>query len=74
MNAFDILKGVEDALAPRPAPFAINKLDNFEYVELWYFTPEGCADASDFSKSSADEAFGLAQIDDVMALKPISSL
>jgi hypothetical protein len=40
MNGFSV-----NAIAPRPSQYAIQKLNNFEYVELWYFSPDGCKEA-----------------------------
>jgi hypothetical protein len=73
MNRVNNGRPVADAILRRPAAFTLNKLANFEYVELWYFSPDGCLDAHNTSRASADEAFGLAKLDDFMALKPVSS-
>jgi hypothetical protein len=73
LNGFDENKVVGNSVAPRPAAFALNKLENFEFVELWYFTQEGCLDASDTHRTVADEAFGLSKVDGFIALKPIAS-
>ncbi|KAF8808794.1 hypothetical protein BYT27DRAFT_7255060 [Phlegmacium glaucopus] len=77
INNFDENRTGDEVIAPRPSPFAINKLKNFDYVELSYFTPEGCAAAmedKDMSKAVADEAFGIAEVNGIMALRPIASL
>lgn len=42
-------------LPPRPCAYALHKLEKGEYVELWYFTLEGCA-AADNECSTAQEA------------------
>jgi hypothetical protein len=42
MRDFVIGKKISNSIAPRPSTFALNKLENFEYVELWYFSPDGC--------------------------------
>ena len=70
---FDKNKIVSNFITPRPAAFALNKLENFEFVELWYFTDEGCLDASDTHRTVADEAFGLSKVDGFVALKPVAS-
>src|ERR1700676_805254 len=44
MKDFDQGTMVDDFITPRPSSYALNKLESFEYVELWYFTPEGCLD------------------------------
>ncbi|KAF8816899.1 hypothetical protein BYT27DRAFT_7062239, partial [Phlegmacium glaucopus] len=77
INDFDENQTGDEVIAPRPSPFAINELKNFDYVELSYFTPEGCAAAmedKDMSKAVADEAFGIAEVNGIMALRPIASL
>lgn len=57
----------------RPSPYAINKLRLFEYVELWYFTREGCLDATNYLRSISEEAFGLTKSEDGLALKSLAS-
>ena len=39
---FDEGRMVSDHVMPRPSQFAIGKLKSFNFVELWYFTDEGC--------------------------------
>ena len=63
----------DSVIAPCPSPFAINKLKSFEYVELSYFTPEGCASAAEENRATAEEAFGLTKVDGFVALKPVAS-
>ncbi|KAF8813061.1 hypothetical protein BYT27DRAFT_7251289 [Phlegmacium glaucopus] len=77
INDFDENRTGDEVIMPRPSAFAINKLKNFDYVELSYFTPEGCAAAMedrDGAKTATDEAFGIAEVNGIMALKPITSL
>jgi len=57
---------------PRPSTYALQKLEALEYVELWYFSTEGCSDASYASISAADETLGLVQADDGMTLKRVA--
>jgi hypothetical protein len=73
IHGFNSTKSVGNAIAPRPSPFALNKLETFDYIELWYFTQEGCADAFDNQQAVAEDAYGLTAVDDFMALKPVSS-
>ncbi|KAF8811032.1 hypothetical protein BYT27DRAFT_7073606, partial [Phlegmacium glaucopus] len=76
INDFDENRMGDEIIMPRPSPFAINKLKNFDYVKLSYFTPEGCAadmEDQDGGKTTADKAFGLAEVNGVIALKPIAS-
>ncbi|KAJ7076770.1 hypothetical protein B0H15DRAFT_790221 [Mycena belliarum] len=75
LNDFDSTKGVGDSIAPRPSSFALRKLERFEYVELWYFTREGCTDAaaSAASKTINEDALALAKLDDFVGLRPAAS-
>ncbi|KAG1727367.1 uncharacterized protein EDB91DRAFT_1316072 [Suillus paluster] len=73
INDFDANTLVADVLVLRPSQFALQKIKNVEYMELWYFSPDGCRDAFDSSRSSAEDAFGLTKVDGFIAFKPISS-
>ncbi|KAG2029019.1 hypothetical protein BDR03DRAFT_821871, partial [Suillus americanus] len=64
---------VGNYLTPRPAQYAIQKLTNFEYVELWYFSPEGCKDALKSSRSVADNDLSITRTDDQLTLRPTSA-
>ncbi|KAJ7051788.1 hypothetical protein C8F01DRAFT_998993 [Mycena amicta] len=71
---FDETRIVGDHIAIRPSPFAIKKLEEFSYIELYYFTPEGCADTADHQRVVAEDAFGITHAEDALALRPISAL
>ncbi|KAF8950344.1 hypothetical protein BDZ97DRAFT_1896381 [Flammula alnicola] len=58
---------------PRPSNFAINKLRELEYVELYYFTPEGLAEAITYDHSATHDALTFAQIDGTIVLCPSST-
>ncbi|KAG2052169.1 hypothetical protein BDR06DRAFT_888555 [Suillus hirtellus] len=73
MNGFDETSSVGDFLTPRPAQYAIQKLTNFEYVELWYFSPDGCKEALKSSRSIAENNLSITRIDDQLALRPSSA-
>ena len=73
INDFDESKMVADHIMPRPSQFAIGKLKSFNFVELWYFTDGGCAEAQDTSKAQSDDAYGITKVDDLVALKPVAS-
>lgn len=73
INDFDESKTIADHVIARPSQFAIGKLKSFNYVELWYFTDEGCAEAQDTSKAQSDDAYGITKVDDLVALKPVMS-
>lgn len=73
LNDFDDDRVVGDHIVARPAAFALNKLESFEYVELWYFTQEGCTDALEHQRTQAEDAYGLTRVDDILTLRPVSS-
>ena len=74
MKDFDDAVTVGNYIAPRPAQYALRRIEDFEYVELWYFTPEGCNDATLLQLTQYDDTFGLTKVDDMVSLKSISSL
>jgi len=72
VNDFDKAKMVADHVMPCPSQFTIGKLKSFNFVELWYFTDEGCAEAQDMSKAQSDR-YSLTKVNDLIALKPVAS-
>ncbi|KAG0692980.1 hypothetical protein DFH29DRAFT_985614 [Suillus ampliporus] len=73
INDFKSRSAVGDTLTPCPSQFTIHKLKSFEYVELWYFSPDRCKETADDAKTSADDTFGLTKVEDFIALKPVVS-
>ena len=65
---------VLDHVIPQPSQFAIRKLKSFNFIELWYFTDEGCHEAQDSSRAQSDDAYGLTKVNDLIALKPVALL
>lgn len=59
-------------LLPRPSQYAVNKLEQKEFVEIYYFTLEGCTEAAATLRSAPDDTFSLARSDDTLALRPSS--
>ena len=57
---------------PRPSIFAIQKLESFEYVELWYFTNEGCHDTLLSTCSTEEDTLGLVQGVDGLSLQKVA--
>ena len=74
MKDFDDASTVGNYIAPRPAQYALRRIEDFEFVELWYFTPEGCTDATHLQLTQHDDTFGITKVDDMVTLKSISSL
>ncbi|KAG1785195.1 uncharacterized protein HD556DRAFT_1314457 [Suillus plorans] len=73
INDFNADLPVSDIIIPHPSQFALQKVKNMESIQLWYFSPDGCQEAQDWNKSSADDALGLEKIDDIVTLKSFSS-
>ncbi|KAG6375961.1 hypothetical protein JVT61DRAFT_2839 [Boletus reticuloceps] len=74
INDFNKSLSPPGIIAPRPSQYALHKVSSFEYIELWYFSLEGCAEASRNNKSQADDAFGLSNSHNVLTLHPVASV
>ena len=66
---FDLNSVIGDRIPHTPSQYAIGKIQNMEYVELWYFTTEGCKEVSKVSPSTSDNAFGFLNTDSGLALQ-----
>ena len=74
MNGFDKDTMVNDFFTPCPSPYTLCCLEDFDYVELWYFTQDGCADATQNKCTQNEDTFGLTRSNDMVALRPVSTL
>src|SRR5271156_2424146 len=74
MRDFDDATTVGNYIPPRPAQYALRRIEDFDYVELWYLTTEGCSDATQHQLTQHDDAFGLAKVDNMVTLKSFSSI
>ncbi|KAF8837056.1 hypothetical protein BDN67DRAFT_909952, partial [Paxillus ammoniavirescens] len=74
MNDFDNKVEVGNVIIPRPSQYAILKLKKFEFIELWYFSPEGCRDAAKSSSSTMEDTFGISKVDDILTMRPVTAL
>ncbi|KAH9035219.1 hypothetical protein EDB85DRAFT_1863281 [Lactarius pseudohatsudake] len=75
MNPFDPNRVIGDSIEPRPAPYAVNRLNNLEYVELDFFTTKGCREASaDTGKSISQDTLAFAQLEDAIAVRPLAAM
>ncbi|OBZ66752.1 hypothetical protein A0H81_13228 [Grifola frondosa] len=70
---FDATLPPPDRIISRPSLFARNKLESYEYADLYYFTQEGRDEATDGHQVSAEEAFGLAKTEHGLALRPLAA-
>lgn len=73
MNTFDEAKTVDSFIAPRPSEYAVSRLQDGKYVDLYYFTREGCLDAAASDSSTSDDTFGLSRTGSGLTLKPVSA-
>ena len=71
---FDESQAPPNVIAPRPSSYAIQKIKVYEYVELWYFSLEGCLEASHSSRSQADDTLGITTAHDVLTVRPIAAV
>ena len=74
MKDFDDNAMVGNYISPRPAQYAIRRIKDFEFVELWYFTSEGCIDTLQHQHTQNDDTFGLSKMDGMVTLKSVLSL
>lgn len=58
-KAFPLGVTVPDAKLPRPLEYTRQKCLKCEYVELWYFSREGLAEASQPTTSTSNNTFGI---------------
>ena len=72
INNFNINSSVGSYITPHPSTYAINKLENFDYVKLFYFTQEGCLDALNNQCTEADDTYRLSKIGDIISFRSIS--
>lgn len=63
---------VDDRIPHLPLRFAINKIKTMDYVDLWYFTTEGCREASQ-ALPTTPETFGLLDTKSGIMFQPIDA-
>ena len=74
LNAFDPNRSVPNWIEPRPSPYALNKIELRQYVELDHFTVRGCREAALGSNRSINQdSFGFTQVDDAFVLRPLAA-
>ncbi|EDR06748.1 uncharacterized protein LACBIDRAFT_299589 [Laccaria bicolor S238N-H82] len=66
-------KLVGNTVQLRPSHYAIHKLEEREYVELYYFTQDGCMEALKIDHTITQDAFTFTKADDTLLLKPMAS-
>ncbi|XP_006458902.1 hypothetical protein AGABI2DRAFT_115870, partial [Agaricus bisporus var. bisporus H97] len=55
---------------PDPSDHALRRLRNYEYVELWYFTPKGCEVAASHAVTLEADTFTITKADSNLTLLP----
>src|SRR5258707_2718131 len=72
INNFDPDLVVPGHITPRPSSYALNKIKNLQYVELDYFTVNGCNEALlDREMTSNHDTLGLTTLDNIAIFQPI---
>ena len=69
---FDEDTMVDDQISHLPLRFAINKIKTMDYVNLWYFTTEGCREASQ-ALPTTPGTFGLLNTESGITFQPIDA-
>ena len=73
MNSFNKDSMVHDFLTPQPSAYTLCCLKEFNYVELWYFTQEGCADVSQNQHTQNKDTIGLTKVNNMVSLRLVAS-
>ena len=75
IDTFDPDRAVSETIDPRPAPYALSKVRNLEYIELDYFMMKGCREAQmDNYKSISHDTLAFMQLEDTIVIHPLASL
>ncbi|KAH9033900.1 hypothetical protein EDB85DRAFT_2073728 [Lactarius pseudohatsudake] len=75
LNDFDPDRTISDWIEARPAPYAINRLNNLKYVELDYFTTKGCNEASaDAGSVVSQDTLAFTQLDGTITVRPLAAV
>ena len=67
MNGFEPGMAVASVLVPCSSQYTLQKLNTFDYIKLWYFSPEGCADATHNNRSQANDILTIHSVASVRA-------
>ncbi|KAI0071629.1 hypothetical protein K474DRAFT_1733498 [Panus rudis PR-1116 ss-1] len=65
---------VPDHISEPVAAIAINKLLDYKWVELYYFTHVGCEEAAEFKKAQPDNAMNLVNRGHRVTLEPTENV
>ena len=70
---FDLNMPIDNQVPHTPSEYAVGRMEDIEYVELWYFTTAGCREAGKATPSVADSTFGILATRSGLALQPIKA-
>ena len=72
LNTINQSRYIGKWIGVRPSTYALNKLNNLEYIELDYFTTKGCREAAaDSNKSVSQDILTFTQVGDSFAIRPM---
>ena len=74
MSNFNENTMVGNFISPTPSTYALCWLETFEYVELWYFTQEGCTEAAQNQCTQMEDTFGLTKLNNIITLRPEAAI
>ena len=73
MNTFKPGTSVVNVLISCPLQYTVQKLSIFNYVDLSYFSAEGCAEATAQCTSQVDNMFSITKMEGTFSLKPFAT-
>lgn len=65
---------VTDKRVPDPSEYALRKLQNHEFVELWYFSSRGCVEAAQSSLSFDTDTLSLTTTNNTLELQLVRAV
>ncbi|KIK91285.1 hypothetical protein PAXRUDRAFT_639356 [Paxillus rubicundulus Ve08.2h10] len=74
MNNFDESTLISSVIVQHPAQYELQKLSTFDFVDLWYFSPAGCAEAARNNRSNVDDTFGISKVDKILTLRLVATI
>ncbi|KAF8154174.1 hypothetical protein B0H34DRAFT_790381 [Crassisporium funariophilum] len=73
LRNFTANKVVDSVSDTRPSPYAVHKLRQGEYVELYYFTQEACSEAERSEQTAAKDNITFTAVGDQLFMKPAAA-
>ena len=70
---FNLDTPIDNQVPHTLSKYAVGRMEDIEYVELWYFTTEVCREASKATPSVADSTFGILATRSGLVLQPIKA-